>query len=240
MAGPGRPLFPSGSLGLIRHAGVVFPMKIGVLGSGDVGRRLAGGFASKGHEVRLGTRTPSKPEVVSWLRETSGKVSVGPFAEAAEFGSVIVLACAGSAVDSVLHLAGESNFKGKVVIDATNPLDFSKGMPPGLWVGLTDSLGERVQRSLPTARVVKCFNIVSNRTMVDPRMEEGLPTMIIAGNDASAKQEVAGLLREFGWEPPIDIGTIEGARWLEAFVPLWVRLAQATGTWAPAIRVLTK
>jgi predicted dinucleotide-binding enzyme len=215
-------------------------MKVGVLGSGDVGRRLGAGFAAKGHEVLLGTRSPSKPEIAAWLKESKGHVAVGSFADAAAFGSVVVLACVGSVAESVIRLAGESHFDGKVVIDVTNPLDFSKGMPPGLFVGLTDSLGERVQRWLPKARVVKCFNIVGNPTMTHPRMEEGLPTMIIAGNDGPAKAEVTAILREFGWEAPIDIGGIDGARWLEAFVPLWVRIAQAANTWTPAIKVLRK
>lgn len=215
-------------------------MKIGVLGSGDVGRRLGEGFIAKGHAVMLGTRTPSKAEVQGWLKETQGKGKVGSFSDSAAFGDVVVLACAGSAVDSVIKLAGERNFDGKLLIDATNPLDFSHGMPPGLFVGTTDSLGERVQRALPKARVVKCFNIVGNPTMVHPQMEQGLPTMLIAGNDVSAKAEVGRLLAEFGWEAPIDIGGIDGSRWLEAFVPLWVRVAQASGTWTPAIKVLTK
>lgn len=215
-------------------------MKIGVLGSGDVGRRLGAGFSANGHEVKLGTRTPSKPEVAAWLKESKGKVSAGSFAEAAAFGNVVVLASSGAVAEEVIRLADAENFNGKVVLDVTNPLDFSKGMPPGLFVGTTDSLGERVQRWLPHARVVKCLNIVSNITMVHPQMEEGLPTMIIAGNDAGAKAQAAALLREFGWEPPIDIGGIEGARWLEAFVPLWVRIAQAANTWTPAIKVLRK
>lgn len=215
-------------------------MKIGVLGSGVVGRQLGKGFASHGHEVLLGTRSPEKAELQAWAKETQGRARVGSFAEAAAFGPTVVLACAGAVVDPVLGLAGPEHFDGKLVIDATNPLDFSKGMPPGLFVGTTDSLGERVQRTLPKARVVKCFNIVSNVTMINPQMEQGRPTMIIAGNDAGAKREVALLLQELGWDPPIDIGGIEGSRWLEAFVPLWVRIAQATGSWTPAIRVLTK
>jgi len=215
-------------------------MKIGVLGSGVVGRRLAGGFAANGHDVVLGTRDPKKPELVAWQKETGAKAALGSFSDAAQHGDLVVLACLGHAVDSVLTLAGEPHLANKVLIDATNPLDVSKGMPPGLFVGVTDSLGEQVQRRLPSTKVVKCFNTVSNVTMVHPKMEQGLPTMLIAGNDADAKRQVAGLLREFGWDPPIDVGGIDGARWLEAFVPLWVRIAQASGTWTPAIKVLTK
>src|SRR5208282_5895800 len=205
-------------------------MKVGVIGSGDVGRRLGQGFASQGHEVKLGTRDPKKKEIQAWLKETPGKVSVGSFAETAAHGEVILLCTLGSAAESAIGLAGEKNFAGKVLIDVTNPLDFSKGMPPGLFVGTTDSLGERVQRRLPQAKVVKCFNIVANSTMIDPRLKEGLPTMIIAGNDAGAKKKVAEILAGFGWEAPVDIGNIDGARWLEALTALWVRVAMSVGS----------
>ncbi len=213
-------------------------MKVGVIGSGDVGRRLGQGFAGKGHEVKLGTRDTKKKEVQQWLKETPGKVSVGSFAEAAAHGEVVLVCTLGTAAEAAIGLAGEKNFDGKVLIDVTNPLDLSKGMPPGLFVGTTDSLGERVQRKLPRARVVKCFNIVGNPTMIAPRMKDGMPTMMIAGNDAAAKKEVGEILRSFGWEDTVDIGGIEGARWLEALTALWVRVAMNVGTWTPAFRVL--
>ena len=111
-------------------------------------------------------------------------------------------------------------------------------MPPGLFVGTTDSLGEQIQRKLPKAKVVKALNIVSNATMVNPKMKDGLPDMMIAGNDAGAKHTVAGLLKEFGWGDPIDVGGIDGARYLEAMVPLWVRVCQAVGSWSVAWKVL--
>jgi len=213
-------------------------MKVGVIGSGDVGRRLGQGFASKGHDVKLGTRDPKKKEVQQWLKETPGKVSTGSFSEAAAHGEVVLLCTLGTATEAALELAGEKNLAGKVLIDVTNPLDFSKGMPPGLFVGTTDSLGERIQRKLPGARVVKCFNIVPNPTMTQPRLKEGNVTMIIAGNDAGAKKKVGEILAGFGWEAPIDIGGIEGARWLEAMTALWVRVAQSTGSWTTAFRFL--
>jgi predicted dinucleotide-binding enzyme len=149
-----------------------------------------------------------------------------------------VLCTLGEATENAIKLAGTPNFDGKLVIDATNPLDFSQGMPPGLFVGTTDSLGERVQRLLPTARVVKCFNIVNNQTMTNPRMKEGLPDMIICGNDEAAKRQVGELLKQFGWAEPIDIGGIEGARWLEAYTALWVRLALKLGSWTIAAKIL--
>ena len=213
-------------------------MRIGILGSGIVGRSLGKGFASNGHDVRIGTRTPEKQEVQEWLKTTKGKVSAGTFSETATHGQIIVLCSLGEATEAVIKVAGMKNFDGKLVIDATNPLDFSKGMPPGLFVGTTDSLGERVQRMLPNAKVVKCFNIVNNQTMTNPRMKEGLPDMIICGNDEAAKREVAGLLKEFGWGEPIDIGGIDGARWLEAYTALWVRLAIKLGNWGVAAKIL--
>jgi predicted dinucleotide-binding enzyme len=199
---------------------------------------LGKGFASNGHDVRLGSRTPGKQEVQDWLRTTKGKASVGTFAEAASHGDSVVLCSLGEATEDVIRLAGTKNFEGKLIIDATNPLDFSKGMPPGLFVGTTDSLGERVQRMLPKAKVVKCFNIVNNQTMINPKMREGLSDMIICGNDEAAKRQVASLLTEFGWGEPIDIGGIEGARWLEAYTALWVRMALKLGSWSIAAKFL--
>lgn len=163
---------------------------------------------------------------------------MGTFSEAASHGDALVLCCLEEAAEEVIRLSGMNNFDGKLVIDATNPLDFSKGMPPGLFVGTTDSLGERVQRMFPNAKVVKCFNIVNNQAMTNPRMKEGLPDMIICGNDEGAKQQVAGLLKEFGWGEPIDIGEMDGARWLEAYTALWVRLAMKLGSWSIAAKFL--
>ena len=213
-------------------------MNIGILGSGDVGRALGLGFASHGHDVKIGTRHPDKPELAEWRTKVGTKGSVGSFADAAAHGQVVVLATLGEAVDQVLDAVGPARFDGKAVIDVTNPLDFSKGMPPGLFVGTTDSLGERIQRKLPEAKVVKAFNIVSNATMINPKMKDGAPDMLICGNDAEAKRAVAGLLKELGWGEPIDVGGIDGARWLEAWVPLWVRVCQTTGSWNVALRVL--
>ncbi|HUI38058.1 MAG TPA: NAD(P)-binding domain-containing protein, partial [Thermoplasmata archaeon] len=203
--------------------------KVGILGSGDVGKRLGDGFARHGFEVMVGSRDPAKLE--SWRKETQGKVSVGTFAETAAHGEIVILATHGEGTESAVELAGPPNFRGKLVLDATNPLDFSHGMPPGLFVGTTDSLGERVQRRLPDARVVKCFNTVGNARMIDPHFDEGTPPMIICGDDAGAKKETEAILRELGWPGALDAGGIEGARWLEALVPLWVRVGASLNTW---------
>ena len=211
--------------------------KVGILGSGEVGRALAAGFARHGYDVVIGTRDPAK--LADWKRTTPGNLSVGTFADAARHGPWVVLALHGAATEAALEIAGPKHFDGKVVLDATNPLDFSKGMPPGLFVGTSDSLGEMVQRKLPGAQVVKCFNTVSNAQMIDPRFGAGAPKMMICGEDAEAKTRVEALLRELGWPGALDVGGIEGARWLEALVPLWVRVGVATGSFQHAFAPVT-
>lgn len=207
--------------------------KVGILGSGDVGQTLGRGFARKGWDVMLGTRDASK--LAEWQAET--KQRVGSFADAARHGEVVVVALSGAGAEAALDLAGPASFAGKLVLDTTNPLDFSEGNVPGLFVGTTDSLGERIQRKLPQAKVVKCFNTVSNGQMVDPDYKEGTPPMLIAGNDADAKERTEALLRELGWPGALDVGGIDGARWLEALVPLWVRVAVAKGgAWEHAFK----
>ena len=213
-------------------------MKVGILGSGEVGQALGRGFVSRGHDVKIGSRNPKGETLEKWVKEQrKGKASVGTMAEAAKHGEVLVLATLGAALEDVVRLAGPPNFRGKVVIDVTNPLgDPSRG--PALFVGLTDSLGERLQRLLPDSHVVKCFNTVPNTQMVDPKFSGGAPDMLIAGNDAAAKKRVEGILKEFGWPGAIDVGGIEGARWLEASVPLWVLVGMKLGRWDHAFKIV--
>lgn len=213
-------------------------MKVGILGSGDVGRALGRGFASRGHDVKIGSRSPKSETLQKWLKVTKGKASTGTFAEAASHGDVVVLAVLGEAWEQAINLAGPKSFDDKLLIDAMNALDFSKGMPPSLFVGTTDSLGERVQRKLPKAKVVKAFNIVGNANMVDPKVKGGAPDMLIAGNDADAKKRVTAILKDFGWSGVIDVGGIDGARYLEAMVPLWVRVCSSLNDWNVAWKVL--
>jgi predicted dinucleotide-binding enzyme len=214
-------------------------MKIGVLGTGEAGKRLGSGFISIGHEVKLGSRDPNNEKVESWIAANGKAATGGTFEEAAQFGEVVVIATLGAATENALKLAGPKNFDGKVVIDATNPLAFRDNGPPGLWVGNTDSLGEQVQRWLPGARVVKAFNTVGNAHFIHPEFEYGPPDMFICGNDESAKKTVTGILKQFGWSV-IDIGGIEGARVLEPLCILWVVSAMHTGTWDQAFKLLRK
>ncbi|HEV8361659.1 MAG TPA: NAD(P)-binding domain-containing protein [Candidatus Thermoplasmatota archaeon] len=205
-------------------------MKVGILGSGFAAKALGKGFADRGHDVKMGTRSPEKLQ--EWLQGqgAKGKLSTGSFADAAKHGEVVVLALLGTGTEPALEMAGVANFDGKLVLDATNPLDFSQGMPPGLFVGTSDSLGERVQRKLPRAKVVKCFNTVGNGQMVDPAFDGGPVPMLVAGNDAAAKERTEQILKELGWPGAMDVGGIDGARWLEALVPLWVRAMMQMNT----------
>jgi 8-hydroxy-5-deazaflavin:NADPH oxidoreductase len=208
-------------------------MRIGILGSGDVAKALAIGFLARADEVMLGTRDAAK--LAEWRENHPGARS-GSFAETAAFGDIVVLATFGTATISAIEQAGPQNFKGKVVIDATNPLRFDeKG--PHLAIGFDDSLGERVQRALPEARVVKAFNTVGNQYFVDPQFVGGPPSMFIAGNDDAAKLDVATILRSFGWES-IDLGGIESSRYLEPMCMAWLAYGKRTGTWHHAFKLL--
>ena len=207
------------------------------MGSGEVGLRLAEGFVATGHTVKVGSRNPDK--IAQWATRHEGKVSTGSFSDAASFGEIVVLATLWDGTPSAIEMAGKRNFSGKVVVDVTNPLDFSKGMPPRLAVGNNDSGGETVQRMLPDARVVKAFNIVGNAHMFKPDFPGGPPTMFICGNDEGAKKTVEEILDSFGWEN-VDIGGIDGARLLEPLAMLWIMHYFKTGSGNHAFKLLRK
>jgi 8-hydroxy-5-deazaflavin:NADPH oxidoreductase len=214
-------------------------MKIGILGSGDVGQSLGNGFLATGHEVKIGSREAGNLKAKVWAEKAGPRASTGTFAQAASFAEVAVLATLWSGTENALSLAGAKNLAGKVLIDATNPLVFTPGQPPALALGHTDSGGEQVQRWLPETRVVKAFNTVGHAHMVNPDFPGGPPDMFICGNDAEAKKVVTGLLEAFGW-PAIDTGGIEGARLLEPLCILWVLYALRAGTWTHAFKLLRK
>jgi predicted dinucleotide-binding enzyme len=208
-----------------------------MLGTGDVGQALGRAFVTLGHDVLMGAREAGNAKAAAWAGRQGPRASAGTFADAAVFGELVVLATLGVANESALALAGPDNLRGKIVIDATNPLDFSRGMPPSLAVGGQDSGGERVQRQLPDAFVVKSFNTVGNALMFRPNLPGGPPDMFICGNDAGAKARVIGLLGEFGWNA-IDLGGIESSRYLEAMCMVWVLAAQKTNNWSQAFKLL--
>jgi predicted dinucleotide-binding enzyme len=186
----------------------------------------------------IGSRDPNKPELREWLAAEGTGIQAGTFAQAAEHGELVVLGVLGNAALDVIADADARNFSGKVVIDATNPLDFSGGFPPKLSVSGEDSLGERVQRALPDAKVVKAFNTIGSPYFVDPAFSEGAPTMFIAGDDEGSKETVRDALSDFGWSQTIDLGGIEGSRELEAICIAWVKIGGARGAWDHGFKLL--
>ena len=214
-------------------------MNVGILGTGDVGRALGRGFISLGHAVKLGARDAMNEKARAWAKEMGPKASAGTFADAAAFGDVVVLATLGVANESAIGMAGPECFSGKVLIDTTNPLDFSGGMPPTLAVSGNDSAGERVQQLLPDAHVVKAFNTIGNPFMFKPDFPGGPPDMFIAGNNDDAKKKVAGILGDFGWGV-VDVGGIEGSRYLEGMCMVWVLSGMRTNNWNQAFKMLSK
>jgi 8-hydroxy-5-deazaflavin:NADPH oxidoreductase len=210
-------------------------MKIGVLGTGDVGKTLGKAFVALGHDVKMGSREPKKAE--AWAKEHKPKASAGTFADAAKHGEIVVIATLGAAIESALELAGPDSFAGKLVIDTTNPLDFSSG-GPRLAYGFNDSAGERVQKQLPKAKVVKAFNTVGSPHMYKPSFKEK-PDMFICGNDDGAKKTMGELLQQFGWGV-VDIGGIEGSRYLEPMCLIWVLHGMRAKTWDHAFKLVRK
>src|SRR5258708_9029387 len=209
-------------------------MKIGILGTGDVGKALGNGFLATGHRVMMGSREAANEKAAAWMKQAEvnkmgAGASAGTFADAVKFADVVALATLWSGTGNALKLAGPENFAGKVVIDATNPLNFSPGRPPELALGHTDSGGEQVQSWLPTARVVKAFNTVGNAHFFKPDFPGGPPDMFIGGNDDAAKKTVTEILTAFGWST-IDAGGIEAARLLGPLCILCVHSPLLTKT----------
>jgi 8-hydroxy-5-deazaflavin:NADPH oxidoreductase len=204
--------------------------KIGILGTGVVGSTIGSRLIELGYEVKMGSRTATNEKAQKWVTTNGERASAGTFAEAARFGELLFLCVRGDTALQILEQAGPKNFSGKTVIDISNPLDFSQGMPPFLIPGLTNtnSLGEEVQRMLPDAHVVKTLNIVNCEVMVNARKSGGDPTMFVSGNNAAAKAETTEILRQFGWNDIIDLGDISTARGTEMLLPIWLRTWKAT------------
>jgi len=199
-------------------------MKIGVLGTGTVGQTVAGALASRGHEVKMGAREAGNEKAAAWAKTAGARASHGTFADAASFGEIVFNCTNGEASLKALAAAGAGNLAGKVLVDVANPLDFSKGMPPTLFTPQGDSLAEQIQREFPKARVVKALNTVNANVMFHPEKVPGETDLFVCGNDADAKKRVAALLTDFGWKSVIDLGDVTGARGLEAYLLLWLRL----------------
>ena len=204
-------------------------MKHAVLGSGTVGQAIASKLVSLGHPTVMGSRTPDNEKAASWVDQAGALASQATFADAATQAQVVWLAVSGQHALSVVE-AAKDGLDGKLLLDLTNPLDFSGGFPPKLTVMNDDSLGERVQAAVPEARVVKTFNTLANALMVAPEKLPEPTEVFVAGNDAGAKAETAAILASFGHQTPIDIGDITASRGLEAWLLMWTRLYGALGT----------
>ncbi|MBX9781865.1 MAG: NAD(P)-binding domain-containing protein [Chitinophagaceae bacterium] len=214
-------------------------MKIGIIGSGDVGRVLGKAFLTEGHEVILGTRDTSKEKVVQWKTENPS-AGIGSFADAAAFGEVIVLATLGEAAEEALKLAGIDHLNGKIVIDATNPIDHTQPPVNGVlryFTNANESLMERLQKQAPAAKFVKAFNSVGNPFMYKPNFPGGKPTMFICGNNEEAKKTVTTILESFGWEAE-DMGKAETAGSIEALCILWCAPGFNRNQWTHAFKLL--
>ena len=211
-------------------------MKVGILGTGTVGRALAEGFTRLGHDVMIGTRDvdalmartePDQartPPFSQWHPEHQD-VAVGTQQEAGKHGEILVNSTAGAASTEALRAAGAADMDGRIVIDTSNALDFSKGFPPSLFVGNTDSLAETIQREFPSIRLVKAWNTMTAALMTNPGMVAGGDHSIpICGDDALAKSDVTEILESFGWKDVLDLGDLTAARAMEGYLPFWLRL----------------
>lgn len=205
-----------------------------------VGRTIGTKLVQLGHEVCMGSRDAENEEAGQWASEAGAKASHGTFADAAQFGELVFNCTAGSASLRALDLAGEDALAGKVLVDVSNPLDFSRGMPPTLTVCNTDSLGEQIQRRYPKTRVVKALNTVNCEVMADPSLVGGEHDLFVCGEDSAAKGEVISFLESFGWKQGriIDLGGIAASRATEMYLPLWISLRGAVGSSRFNIRVM--
>jgi predicted dinucleotide-binding enzyme len=216
-------------------------MKIAVLGTGMVGRALSARLSGLGHDVTIGTRDPratlartepdgmGNPPFPTWAADHSD-VAVATLGEATADAELIVNATNGTGALPALQQAGADHLAGKVILDISNPLDFSQGFPPTLFVKDTDSLGEQIQRAFPQARVVKTLNTLNADLMVHPASLGAESSVFVSGDDAAAKATVTELLVSFGHTDVIDLGDISTARGTEMLLPVWLRLMGALGT----------
>jgi predicted dinucleotide-binding enzyme len=206
-------------------------VRIAVLGTGEVGRAIAGRLVGLGHDVTMGSRSEANEAAVAWAEAAGERAAHGTFAQAAAVADIVFNCTGGGVALDALRSAGAANLAGKVVVDVSNPLDFSHGRPPVLSVCNTTSVAEQIQAEFPEARVVKTLNTVNNRVMVDPGRIPGTHTLFVCGNDAGAKEAVRGLLESFGWPrgSVLDLGDVTAARGMEMYIPLWLRLMGALG-----------
>lgn len=207
-------------------------MRYAVLGTGMVGNTLATKLAALGHEVRMGAREAGNAKASEWAAANGPKAGQGAYAEVAGWAERVIVAINGAAIPSIGPLIGDGAVAGKLVIDVTNPLDFSQGMPPTLIPELsgTTSAAEVLQAALPSAKVVKTLNTMNHLLMVDPARVPGVHDVFVCGADPDAKAQASDMLREFGWTSIIDFGPLSGARGTEGLMPFWLRMWGVNGS----------
>lgn len=216
-------------------------MKLAILGTGTVGQTLAVRMIEKNHEVTIGTRDVAATLArkgkdgtgpAEWLSKHP-KVRLATFSEAVANADFVFNATNGKTTLEALSATGKTALAGKILIDLSNPLDFSKGMPPSLFVSNDDSLAERIQKAFPETKVVKSLNTLNAGLMLDPAKLSGADhSIFVSGNDAGAKEKVVDLLKSFGWKDVIDLGDITTARGPEMILPVWIRLMGSLKTTA--------
>ncbi len=214
--------------------------KIGILGTGMVGQTIGNKLVQLGYFVTMGSRSAQNEKAMAWVETNGSNAKQGTFADAVEYGQIIFICAKGEHTLDVIRAAGIKNFAGKTVIDISNPLDFSKGMPPTLLPQFvnTHSIGEEIQKLLPHSNVVKSLNIVNCEVMVDASRCGGDATMFVAGNDMKAKREVVDILHQFGWEDVLDLGGIQHARSLEMMLPVWLSIYLSTQNGYIAFKII--
>jgi len=196
-----------------------------------VGQAIAGKLVSLGHEVKMGSRSATNEKAAAWVKSAGKGASQGTFADAAGFGEIVFNCTAGAGSLDALQAAGAQKLTDKILVDVANPLDFSHGMPPTLFISNDDSLAERIQAAFPETKVVKALNTVNANVMVNPGRVPGETDVFVSGNDAGAKAQVTRILKdEFGWTSVIDLGDVKAARGTESYLHLWLRLLGALKT----------
>jgi len=214
-------------------------MNIGVLGTGMVGHTIGSKLVELGHDVMMGSRDEANPKAIAWARDAGRHALYGTFMNAAAFGEIIFNCTLGTASLNALQQAGAENLKGKILIDTSNPIDYSTEALT-LTVCNTDSLGEQIQRAFPQARVVKTLNTMNGNMMVEPEKLPERTNVFVSGNDIEAKATVIAILRDwFGWKAVIDLGDITTSRGVEMLLPLWVYLRRVIPSQRFNIRVVT-
>jgi predicted dinucleotide-binding enzyme len=222
-------------------------MKIGIIGSGVVAQTLGSKLVGQGHDVVLGTRDPNKLDdkknlgatLREWQAQTENRAKIVTFKEAAAHGELLVNATSGQVSIDALKLAAADKVGDKILIDVSNELDFSKGMPPAVLASQEHCMAERIQAAFPNLKVVKSLNTINALVMVDPRsVGGGDHTVFVSGNDAGAKAKVTELLKSFGWSDVLDLGDVSSARAPEMYMAMWLRLWGATGSGQVNIKVV--